>query len=85
MHACVCSRLQARGVAGGASHQVRRGTLLLYGGQAGEGVVLADGAHGAALALLLLRDLAEALVLLVFAGVLAVETARLHEGGVRTG
>ena len=47
-------------------------------------MVLSNGAHSAALALLLLRNLAEALVLLVFAGVLAVEAARTKTGAVRT-
>ena len=60
----------------GDPHQVGRGGLLLHGGKAGERVVLADGAHGAPLALLLLRDLPEALVLLVLAGVLPVEAAQ---------
>jgi hypothetical protein len=64
-----------RRVSPGSSYQVGRGSLLLHSSQTGERMVLPDGAHVAPLALLLLRDLAEALVLLVLAGVLSMEAA----------
>lgn len=66
----------------GGSYQVGRGGLLLHSSQTGECMVLPDGAHVAPLALLLLRNLAEALVLLVLAWVLPMEAA-YHRQAVR--
>ncbi len=59
----------------GTAYQVGRGSLLLDGGQAGDGKIIAGVA---ALALLLLLYLPEALVLLVLARILAMEAAQIN-------